>query len=51
MIIGIRPGHSNHIQDNLKVFSFQLSPEDVETLDALANKGKMLDGDCGDEYR
>jgi aryl-alcohol dehydrogenase-like predicted oxidoreductase len=51
VIIGIRPGHSNHIQDNLKIFSFQLSAEDVETLDSLSNKGRQLDGDCGDEYR
>jgi len=51
VIIGCRLGITEHIADNKKVFSFQLSEDDVKAIDAIAKKGQMLPGDCGDEYR
>jgi len=51
VIVGCRLGITEHIEDTKKVFSFELSKEDVDKIDAVAKKGKMLPGDCGDEYR
>ncbi len=51
VIIGARLGLSQHIEDNLRLFSFELDDEDrVGLTDALAQL-KPLPGDCGDEYR
>lgn len=51
VIIGARLGQSQHIEDNLRLFSFELDNEDRGGLtDALAEL-KPLPGDCGDEYR
>lgn len=51
VIIGCRLGITDHISDSLKVFSFTLSQEDMDAISNVAKKGKMLPGDCGDEYR
>jgi enamine deaminase RidA (YjgF/YER057c/UK114 family) len=51
VIIGARLGLSEHLQDNLRLFSFCLDDEDRATLTpALAALG-FPPGDCGDEYR
>lgn len=53
-IVGARLSISEHIQDNAKLFSFSLSPEDYQQIDAVSNQAENLSqliGDCGDEYR
>jgi aryl-alcohol dehydrogenase-like predicted oxidoreductase len=53
-IVGARLSISEHIQDNAKIFSFSLSPEDYQQIDAVSNQAENLSqliGDCGDEYR
>jgi aryl-alcohol dehydrogenase-like predicted oxidoreductase/enamine deaminase RidA (YjgF/YER057c/UK114 family) len=51
IIIGARLGMSEHRDDNLALFGFQLDPagraEIAEAVDAL----RPIPGDCGDEYR
>eukprot|EP01122_Echinamoeba_exundans_P008851 TRINITY_DN3013_c0_g1_i2.p1 TRINITY_DN3013_c0_g1~~TRINITY_DN3013_c0_g1_i2.p1 ORF type:complete len:340 (+),score=75.59 TRINITY_DN3013_c0_g1_i2:21-1040(+) len=51
VIVGIRPGLSDHIESNTRTFSFELAAEDTAAIEAVVSKGKQLPGDCGDEYR
>lgn len=54
VIIGARLSISEHIEDNTRVFSFQLDDEDYARIDAVTRKSDYLFeliGDCGDEYR
>jgi aryl-alcohol dehydrogenase-like predicted oxidoreductase/enamine deaminase RidA (YjgF/YER057c/UK114 family) len=51
IIIGARPGQREHIADNLRVFSFSLTGEDREELEAALATLDPIPGDCGDEYR
>jgi len=51
VIIGARPGEREHIADNLRVFSFSLTGEDREELQAALATLDPIPGDCGDEYR
>ncbi len=54
VIIGARLGISEHIDDNLRVFSFALGAEDREQINTVLAKSRdlfQLIGDCGDEYR
>lgn len=51
VIIGARLGEREHIEDTLAVFSFQLTDEDREDLDAARDALTPIGGDCGDEYR
>ena len=51
IIIGARPGEREHIDDNLRVFTFSLSGEDRGVLEAALATLKPIPGDCGDEYR
>ncbi|TAN02147.1 MAG: aldo/keto reductase [Rhizobiaceae bacterium] len=51
VIIGARPGLSEHRADNLRLFDFTLDAEDHERLDAAFTLMKPIPGDCGDEYR
>ncbi|QIR35589.1 aldo/keto reductase [Tolypothrix sp. PCC 7910] len=54
VIVGARLGISEHIEDNAKVFSFNLDSEDLNQIDAVSSKSRdlyQLIGDCGDEYR
>jgi aryl-alcohol dehydrogenase-like predicted oxidoreductase/enamine deaminase RidA (YjgF/YER057c/UK114 family) len=51
IIIGARPGEREHIADNLRVFSFSLTDEDREELQAALATLNPIPGDCGDEYR
>ncbi|MEC4985414.1 MAG: aldo/keto reductase [Oscillatoria sp. PMC 1068.18] len=53
-IVGARLGIAQHIEDNLKVFNFELDEEDYAKLDNVEAKSRNLFeliGDCGDEYR
>ncbi|BAZ32161.1 aldo/keto reductase [Cylindrospermum sp. NIES-4074] len=54
VIVGARLGLSEHLEDNAKVFSFNLDGEDVNLIDAVSRQSRdlyELIGDCGDEYR
>jgi len=51
VIVGCRLSISDHRKDNLLSLSLNLSAQDKERIEAVAKKGKMLSGDCGDEYR
>jgi len=51
VIIGARPGEREHVDDNLRVFSFALAPEDRAELEAALATLDSIPGDCGDEYR
>lgn len=54
VIVGVRPGVSDHSRDNAIVFQFALTPEDKAEIAAIQAKGRDLMqviGDCGDEYR
>lgn len=56
VIIGARMGISEHIEENLKAFSFVLDAEDkqqVETVLVKCNAKAIFEamGDCGSEYR
>ena len=53
-IVGIRLGYSDHVKDNLRLFSFALDDEDLERINAVTKKSRDLYavfGDCGGEYR
>jgi aryl-alcohol dehydrogenase-like predicted oxidoreductase/enamine deaminase RidA (YjgF/YER057c/UK114 family) len=51
VIIGARLGKAEHIEDNLRLFEFELDDQSqaeiAEALDSLT----PIPGDCGDEYR
>lgn len=54
VIVGTRLGIRDHLDDNLRVFDFQLDPGDRQTLVDLYHQGNNLYqtiGDCGSEYR
>lgn len=53
-IIGTRLGVAEHIKENARVFTFQLSPQDHQKIAAVLQQSRDLlqsIGDCGDEYR
>ena len=54
VIIGARLGITNHISDNLRVFSLNLDSDDYEKIRSVTSRSNDLFdaiGDCGDEYR
>jgi aryl-alcohol dehydrogenase-like predicted oxidoreductase len=54
VIIGVRLGIVDHINNNVQVFSFCLDKPDCDAIDAVCTKSNDLFeiiGDCGDEYR
>lgn len=51
VIVGARLGENQHRDDNLSLFSFKLSADDHDALDAVFDKMTPVPGDCGDEYR
>ena len=54
VIVGARLGVAEYLDDNARVFGFQLDAEDWARLDAVQAKSRdlfTLIGDCGDEYR
>jgi aryl-alcohol dehydrogenase-like predicted oxidoreductase len=54
VIIGTRLGITNHISDNLQVFSLKLDSDDYSKISSVTEKSNDLFdaiGDCGDEYR
>lgn len=51
VIIGARLGISEHIADNLRLFTFALSPADRAELAETLSTLTPIPGDTGDEYR
>jgi len=54
VIIGARLGITNHISDNLRVFSLNLDSDDYSKIRSVTSRSNDLFdaiGDCGDEYR
>ena len=54
VIIGVRLGISDHINNNAQVFNLSLDKSDYDDIDAVCRNSKNLFetiGDCGDEYR
>jgi aryl-alcohol dehydrogenase-like predicted oxidoreductase len=54
VIIGVRLGIVDHINNNIQVFNFSLDESDCDAVDAVCKKSNNLFeaiGDCGDEYR
>jgi aryl-alcohol dehydrogenase-like predicted oxidoreductase len=55
-IIGARMGINEHIEENLKVFSFKLDVEDQGKIQEVLDRCRASQvfeamGDCGSEYR
>jgi len=54
VIVGVRLGVAEHLEDNAQVFGFELDPEDLDEIELLLSRSRDLYqaiGDCGDEYR
>ncbi|MBX2876538.1 MAG: aldo/keto reductase [Saprospiraceae bacterium] len=51
VIIGARLGQSEHIQDNLRLFNFELSDANRQAIEDVIAQFNPIPGDCGDEYR
>jgi aryl-alcohol dehydrogenase-like predicted oxidoreductase len=54
VIIGVRLGIADHINNNVQVFNFSLEKSDYDYIDEVCKKSNDLFeiiGDCGDEYR
>lgn len=54
VIIGVRLGIVNHIDDNNNIFRFSLDDQDLESIDEVnknSNNLYEIIGDCGEEYR
>jgi len=51
VIIGARPGKSEHINSNLKVLDTALTTAEITKIETLLNQLNPIPGDCGDEYR
>ena len=54
VIVGVRLGVTEHLEDNAGVFDISLREEERERIQVVTSKGNDLFaviGDCGDEYR
>ena len=54
VIIGVRLGIADYINNNMQVFNLSLDKSDYDAIDAVCTKSNNLFeivGDCGDEYR
>ena len=54
VIVGVRLGVSEHINENARVFRIQLDADDLKAIEAVLGHSRdlyQLIGDCGDEYR
>jgi aryl-alcohol dehydrogenase-like predicted oxidoreductase len=54
VIVGARLGLARHLDDNTRVFGFELDDEDLARIESVVSKSRDLMaviGDCGDEYR
>ncbi len=51
VIVGVRLGRSEHLEDTLRLFDFELDDEARSTLALASQALAPIPGDCGDEYR
>jgi len=54
VIVGVRLGVAEHLEENAQVFSFELDLEDLDEIESVLSRSRNLYqaiGDCGDEYR
>jgi aryl-alcohol dehydrogenase-like predicted oxidoreductase/enamine deaminase RidA (YjgF/YER057c/UK114 family) len=51
VIVGARLGKSEHIDDNKKILSLDLTSTDILKIKAAQTALQKIPGDCGDEYR
>lgn len=51
IIVGARLGRSEHIEDTLRLFEFELDAASRAEIDAALEALAPIPGDCGDEYR
>ena len=51
IIIGARLGESDHIQENTKILSIDLSDAQRKSIEEAQKSLKAIPGNCGDEYR
>ena len=51
VILGARLGQSEHIDNNLQLFSIQLDKNDKDLIKSQLHGFDSIHGDCGDEYR
>jgi aryl-alcohol dehydrogenase-like predicted oxidoreductase/enamine deaminase RidA (YjgF/YER057c/UK114 family) len=51
IIIGARLGKSRHIEDNLRLFDFELDEDSTRQIQDALSQFLAIPGDCGDEYR
>ena len=51
IIVGARLGERAHVEENLRVFSLRLDPDDRGALQEAMARLQPIAGDCGDEYR
>ena len=54
VIVGARLGVAEHLEDNARVFGFNLDAEDHDRINTVLGRSRdlyQLIGDCGDEYR
>ncbi|MBT5874015.1 MAG: aldo/keto reductase, partial [Candidatus Latescibacteria bacterium] len=51
VIIGARPGVSDHLTDNIKIFELELDEVDRSEIRTSLAGLDPIHGDCGDEYR
>jgi aryl-alcohol dehydrogenase-like predicted oxidoreductase/enamine deaminase RidA (YjgF/YER057c/UK114 family) len=51
VIVGARLGASEHVDETLQLFTFELSDEERRALDEAADRIGRIPGDSGDEYR
>jgi aryl-alcohol dehydrogenase-like predicted oxidoreductase/enamine deaminase RidA (YjgF/YER057c/UK114 family) len=51
VIVGARLGERSHVEDNARLFSLVLDPEDRKAIAEATATLVPIPGDCGDEYR
>ncbi len=51
IIVGARPGKSEHIKDNLRILKIVFDDEDRQIIQDAQSQLDPIPGDCGDEYR
>jgi aryl-alcohol dehydrogenase-like predicted oxidoreductase/enamine deaminase RidA (YjgF/YER057c/UK114 family) len=51
VIIGARLGESEHIEENKRLFDFELDEKSLKQIHKAASHLSPISGDCGDEYR
>lgn len=51
VILGARLGKSEHIDENLQLFNYQLDKDDKSSIEGILKALNPIHGDCGDEYR